>query len=76
MIRVLAIVVVGLAAFGCGPSEDKRPEPQGSKDLSNQAAQGWTPEQKKANLRMALILASVALVFFAGFMIKMALLGG
>lgn len=31
-------------------------------------------DQKKANLRMGLILASVVLVFFFGFMIKMALL--
>lgn len=30
------------------------------------------PEQKKANLRMALILASVALAFFVGFMVKIA----
>lgn len=30
-----------------------------------------TPEQKKNNLRLALILASVALVFFVGFMGKM-----
>ncbi|WP_217649447.1 cytochrome oxidase small assembly protein [Polaromonas sp. YR568] len=30
-----------------------------------------TPEQKKSNLRLALILASVAFVFFAGFMAKM-----
>ncbi|CAN7541000.1 cytochrome oxidase small assembly protein [Acidovorax sp. LjRoot129] len=29
-----------------------------------------TPEQKKNNLRMALILASVAVVFFVGFMVK------
>jgi hypothetical protein len=35
-----------------------------------------TPEQKKSNLRLALILASVAVVFFAGFMVKMAVLGG
>ena len=35
-----------------------------------------SPEQKKANVRMALILASVALVFFVGFMVKMAFLGG
>jgi hypothetical protein len=35
-----------------------------------------TPEQKKNNLRLALILASVALVFFVGFMGKMVLLGG
>ncbi len=33
-----------------------------------------TPEQKKNNLRMALILASVAVVFFIGFMVKMAFL--
>jgi hypothetical protein len=35
-----------------------------------------TPEeQKKANVRMALILASIALVFFVGFVVKMTLLG-
>jgi hypothetical protein len=35
-----------------------------------------TPEEKKkANLRMALILASIALVFFVGFIAKMAWLG-
>ena len=33
-----------------------------------------TPEQKKSNLRMALILASVAAVFFIGFMVKMVIL--
>jgi len=33
-----------------------------------------TPEQKKANLRTGLILASVALVFFVGFMVRMVLL--
>ncbi|MDP3229571.1 MAG: cytochrome oxidase small assembly protein [Acidovorax sp.] len=32
-----------------------------------------TPEQKKSNLRMALILASVAVVFFVGFMVKVLL---
>jgi hypothetical protein len=31
--------------------------------------------QKKANLRLALILASIAIVFFVGFIAKMALLG-
>jgi len=30
-----------------------------------------TPEEKKTNLRLALILASVAAVFFAGFIVKM-----
>ncbi|MFT3719366.1 cytochrome oxidase small assembly protein [Pseudorhodoferax sp.] len=34
-----------------------------------------TPEKKRQNLRMALILASVALVFFLGFMAKMVFLG-
>ena len=34
-----------------------------------------TPEQKKANLRLALILASIAIVFFVGFVAKMALPG-
>jgi len=33
-----------------------------------------TPEQKKHNLRTGLILASVALVFFVGFVLKMVLL--
>jgi hypothetical protein len=34
-----------------------------------------TPEQKKSNRRLGLILASVALVFFLGFMAKMLVLG-
>ena len=33
-----------------------------------------TPEQKKNNLRLALILASIAAVFFVGFFVKMYLL--
>jgi hypothetical protein len=33
-----------------------------------------TPEQKKANLKLALILGSVAVVFFVGFFAKMVLL--
>jgi hypothetical protein len=33
-----------------------------------------TPERRKANLRLALILASVALAFALGFVAKMALL--
>jgi hypothetical protein len=32
-------------------------------------------EKKKANLRMALVLASIALVFFIGFVAKMVLMG-
>ncbi|WP_220377561.1 cytochrome oxidase small assembly protein [Hydrogenophaga sp. SNF1] len=35
-----------------------------------------TPEQKKSNARLGLILASVAVVFFLGFVAKMVLLGG
>ena len=34
-----------------------------------------TEQMKKNNLRLALILASVALVFFVGFMAKMIFLG-
>ncbi|WP_233203549.1 cytochrome oxidase small assembly protein [Limnohabitans sp. B9-3] len=33
-----------------------------------------TPEQRKKNLRMGLILASVAVVFFVGFLAKIMLL--
>ncbi len=32
-------------------------------------------EQKKSNLRLGLILASIAIVFFVGFMAKMIFLG-
>ena len=34
-----------------------------------------TPEQKKQNLRLGWILASVAAAFFFGFMIKLAVFG-
>jgi hypothetical protein len=34
-----------------------------------------TPEQKKANLKTGLILASVAVAVFVGFMAKMIFLG-
>jgi hypothetical protein len=34
------------------------------------------PEQKKSNLRLALVLASVAIVFMLGIIAKMAWLGG
>ena len=33
-----------------------------------------TPEQKKSNLRMALVLASIAAAFLIGFMAKMVML--
>ena len=33
-----------------------------------------TPEQRRKNLRMALVLASIAAAFFIGFIIKIALL--
>ncbi|MEF7614780.1 cytochrome oxidase small assembly protein [Aquincola sp. MAHUQ-54] len=35
-----------------------------------------TPEQRKANVRLGLILASVALVFALGFMARIWLAGG
>ncbi|MEN9781429.1 MAG: hypothetical protein RL087_1706 [Pseudomonadota bacterium] len=35
-----------------------------------------SPEQKRSNRRLGLILGSVALVFFLGFMARMVLLGG
>ena len=34
-----------------------------------------TPEQKKSNVRLGLILASIAIVVFIGFVAKSALLG-
>jgi hypothetical protein len=34
-----------------------------------------TPEQKKHNLRTALVLASIAAVFFVGIFVKIVLLG-
>jgi hypothetical protein len=34
-----------------------------------------TPEQKKSNAKLGLILASVVLVFFIGFVTKQVLLG-
>jgi len=34
-----------------------------------------TPEQKKSNRRLGLILGSVALVFFIGFIVRMILMG-
>ena len=35
-----------------------------------------TPEQKKSNRRLGLILGSIALAFFLGFVFKMVLLSG
>ena len=34
-----------------------------------------TPEQKRQNLKLALILASVAAIFFVGIMVKLSLFG-
>ncbi len=34
-----------------------------------------TPEQKRSNFKLALVLASVALVFFLGFVFKLSVLG-
>ena len=35
-----------------------------------------TPDQKKRNARLGLILASVAVAFFVGFFVRMVVLGG
>lgn len=35
-----------------------------------------TPEQRKSNVKLALVLVSVALVFALGFVAKMVMLGG
>ena len=35
-----------------------------------------TPEQKRQNLRLGLILASIAVAFLLGFVVKMSLFGG
>jgi hypothetical protein len=35
-----------------------------------------TPEQKKNNRRMGLILATIAIVFFVGFVVRMVTLRG
>jgi hypothetical protein len=35
-----------------------------------------TPQQDKSNRRLGWILATVALVFFFGFMVRLVLLGG
>ncbi len=35
-----------------------------------------TPEQRKANLRLALILASAAAIFAIGFVVRIAYFGG
>jgi hypothetical protein len=44
--------------------------------LSTLAAMSAVPEsQRKANRRLAWVLASVAIVFFLGFVTKMVLLG-
>jgi len=43
--------------------------------MAFQTDMAQTDPRRKANVKLALILASVALVFFAGFMIKMIWLG-
>jgi hypothetical protein len=39
-------------------------------------AMARSPEQRRRNVRMALVLVSIVAVFFVGFIAKMALLGG
>jgi len=49
--------------------------PQRLESLPDCALSMTTPEQKKQNLKLALVLASVAVVFFIGFLAKAAFLG-
>ena len=35
-----------------------------------------TPEQKRANFRLAMVLASIAVVFMFGIVVKIAFIGG
>jgi len=42
---------------------------------TEQHATAMTPEQKKSNVRLGLVLASVAVVFFIGFVAKRVLFG-
>ena len=44
-------------------------------DAVNVADDRLTGQQRKANVRLALVLASVALVFFVGFVAKLVLFG-
>ena len=39
------------------------------------AAPQMTPEQKKANLRLGLILGAIAVALFVGFIVKSAIMG-
>jgi hypothetical protein len=43
--------------------------------LTDTEAFGMNADQRKKNVRLAWILATVAAVFFAGFLARMALLG-
>jgi hypothetical protein len=55
-----------------GKSDADRAEQQAK---INAYFDNMTPEQKKNNVRMALILASVVVVFFFGIIVKVVLLG-
>ena len=43
--------------------------------MSVKPSSGPSDDQKKANVRTGLILASIALMFLVGFFVKMAMLG-
>ncbi|NUP98822.1 MAG: hypothetical protein HUU35_03080 [Armatimonadetes bacterium] len=56
------------------PSSMQRP-PRSLANFFSSRGHTMNAEQKKANLKTGLILTSVALVFFVGFVVKMAVLG-
>lgn len=76
--------VEGGARLGTAPSVRGGPSsgpPRGAVEhlrlspMNNGESLAMSPEQRKRNLRLALILASIAAVFLAGFVAKMLWLG-
>ena len=72
--------VAGAIPYLREPAQARRHGNQGAGLIQNtdgsEDPDAMTPEQKKANLRLALILATVAAVFMLGIFAKMAFLGG
>ena len=57
------------------PRATTRNPSSGAKRKVRSVDRNMTPEQKKANVRLGLVLASVAVVLFIGFMVKSSLFG-
>ena len=52
-----------------------RAAPESSPPEAHGSGLRMTPDQKKSNLRLALILAAIAVAVFVGFIVKSALVG-